>query len=89
MPETPACRSSGIEFIPSVHPIRGLNTLSSLTYLDETMNQGFIDFPADARAKWSAQSLVSTAHTDFSDPAIILSHARLYLCRRNRETLLP
>jgi vitamin B12 transporter len=65
--------TQGIEFIPSVHPMRGLTLSGSFTYLDETHVSDSPTTRPTRVPKYSAQSLIDYTHAPrFSGATIVL-----------------
>ena len=56
--------TQGIEFIPSAHPIKGLNLSGSFTYLDETHVSIAPDIQPTRVPKYSAQALAEYTRSD-------------------------
>jgi len=56
--------TQGIEFIPSVHPMRGLTLSGSFTYLDETHVSDSPTTRPTRVPKYSAQSLIDYTHAE-------------------------
>jgi vitamin B12 transporter len=60
--------TQGIEFIPSVHPMRGLTLSGSFTYLDETHVSDSPTTRPTRVPKYSAQSLIDYTHAEIFTP---------------------
>ncbi len=60
--------TQGIEFIPAVHPMRGLTLSGSFTYLDETHVSDSPTTRPTRVPKYSAQSLIEYTHAEVFRP---------------------
>jgi vitamin B12 transporter len=60
--------TQGIEFIPSVHPMRGLTFSGSFTYLDETHSSVSPTTRPTRVPKYSAQALIDYTHSEIFGP---------------------